>query len=1194
MRKLAMQLTPNQEAVVKNRGGGLLVSAAAGSGKTRVLVERLLDRILSEGRDINEFLIITFTRSAAEELRSRISKELHTQMKNDPDNRHLRRQVVLLYRTQISTIHGLCTLLLREWGHLLDINPDFSLCESEEAALLMTQTLQDVLEERYENIDPEGEFAQLLDILSAGRDDSSLMEIVLDIYGRMQSHPDPARWMEEQLTLLSLEHVSDAGETLWGELLLRDTQDIAAYWVARLSEVVQQTLKDASLFPYTESIQATLYGLQELIGAAELGWDAAAQSVSVPFPKLKPVRNCQDPQLKEDIQELRKQCKAAVDTLALRFESISVGLMRDIRLLRPALTGLFDLVRDFDCRFQQVKKRKGILDFSDLEHKTVALLTDESGTPTELAGLIGSRFLEIMVDEYQDTNQVQNTIFNALSDRGRNLFLVGDVKQSIYRFRLADPTIFLEKYRRFLPFDQAGEGLERKILLSQNFRSRPEVLEAANDLFRAIMSRRLGEMDYTDEEALYPAGSFPEGDGYETELHVLDFKTLGGEDTEEEKLGNHKLEARYVAGKIAELLTGPFPVSDGNGGTRPIEAEDIAILLRSPGAVRHHFVSALRDRGIPCSAEEGDDYFSTTEVSVMYSFLQVIDNPRQDVPLISVLHSPLYGFDGERLAKIRMMSDGDFYTALEFAGEAGMADARAFLEELKLLRFGAGELSSHGLIWRLYQKTNALEIFGRMPGGLQREQNLLAFYELASRFESSGHKGLFPFLFHLFNLREAGIPLVSGQSREQRGVKLLSIHRSKGLEYPVVILAGMGKRFNYTDIQKPVLFHSELGLGPRGVDSSQMVEFQTLPRMAVALQLKREMMAEEMRLLYVAMTRAKEKLIMISTLAHGEGELKRLSLGASLPVDPQQLERCSGVGQWVILAAMARPEGEVLRKIAGRGFQPTGMVLGPAWRIIYHRGIPQEGKMLSLPVETGQVETSLFQREELWGALRWRYPYEALAATPAKITATQLPDTSLTATTEREAYGDEKMSPFHRPRFAAEAFGLTAAQRGSAYHTVLQSIAFERCGTLEGIQEEIRRLVGQQFLTEEEALGVDPMVLYEFFASEIGELLRTARNLHREFPFSILVPAAEFYPHAPGDEQILLQGVVDCWFEAEDGVTLVDFKTNRITPEAAKEKAKDYRMQMTAYARALEEITGITVQKRIVWFLQPNVGIEMP
>ena len=1189
---MALQLTPNQEAVVNNRGGGLLVSAAAGSGKTRVLVERLLDRVLTEKRDIHEFLIITFTRAAAEELRGRISKELHDRVRKDPENRHLRRQVALLYRTQISTIHAFCTLLLREWGHLLELAPDFTLCESEEAVLLMTKALQEVLEERYESIDPEGDFAKLLDILAAGRDDRPLMEIVLDIYGRMQSHPDPARWMEEQLTLLALEQVSEAGETLWGRMLLEDTRDIADYWARRLSEAVELTLEDAALAPYTESLQATVDGLQELICAAEAGWDQAARAIDIPFPRLKPIRSCEDPQRKEDIQELRKQCKGAVDTLATRFESSSAGLLRDLGLLRPAMTGLFDLVREFDRRFQQMKRRKSILDFSDLEHKAVALLTDETGAPTAVAGIVGSRFLEIMVDEYQDTNQVQNTIFYAISQEGRNLFLVGDVKQSIYRFRLADPTIFLEKYRRFLPFDTAAQGEERKILLSQNFRSRPQVLEAVNDLFRAVMSRRLGEMDYTEEEALYPGGSFPQGAGYETELHVLDFKTP--EEEGEEKSGSQKLEARYIAGEIARLLTEGPPVSDGAGGTRPIEPEDIAILLRSPGTVRHHYVAALQGAGIPCSTEEGEDAFSTTEVSVIYSFLQIIDNPRQDVPLISVLHSPLYGFDGERLARIRTMAEGDFYTALVAAGAAGMEDAKAFLEELALLRFGAGELSSHGLLWRLYQQTNALEIFGRMPGGRQREQNLLAFYELASRFESSGHKGLFPFLFHLSNLREAGGGLLSRQSREQRGVKLLSIHRSKGLEYPVVILAGLGKRFNYGDIQKPVLFHSKLGLGPRGVDSSQMVEFQTLPRMAVSLQLKREMMAEEMRLLYVAMTRAKEKLLMVCTLPHGEGELKRLSSGVTLPVDPQQLERCSSVGQWVLLAAMARPEAEVLRKITGRAPPAPGMPLGPDWKIVYHRGIPPERKALSLPEEEIEVRQGLFQREELWETLHWRYPYEALAATPAKITATQLPDTSLTANTDRESYDAGEASPFHRPRFATESFGLTAAQRGTAYHTILQSIALERCETLESVQEEISRLVGQRFLTEEEAMGVDPKVLYRFFASELGRELRAIRSLHREYPFSILVSAAEFYPGAPAEEQILLQGVVDCWFETEEGITLVDFKTNQITAEAAREKAEDYRMQMTAYARALEEITGIPVRRRVIWFLHPNLGIGMP
>ncbi|MEG2000748.1 MAG: UvrD-helicase domain-containing protein, partial [Evtepia sp.] len=511
-----MQRTHDQEAIIQNRGGSLLVSAAAGSGKTRVLVERLLERVTSEHRRIDEFLIITFTRAAAEELRARISRELSILRSEHPSDPHLRRQTALIYKTQISTIDSFCSVLLREWGHLLDLPADFSLCEAEEAELLKRQALDEVLETRYEIIAPE--FEQLLDILAAGRDDSRLIDIVLDMYNRMQSHPNPDAWMREQETVMDVTSVIDVSETIWGKLLLEDTERTATHLAAQMRRAIDLVSTDEKLATaYLDSFEETETALEKLEAESRTTWDRAAAAAAIPFTRLKAVRNCEDIQTQNQVKAIRERCKKMSETIALRFESKSAELLADLKMLYPAMCGLFALVRDFSKRYQEVKRRRSLLDFSDLEHFAIKLLTQEDGTPTALAKEWGSQFLEIMVDEYQDTNQVQNIIFDAISDEGRNLFMVGDVKQSIYRFRLADPTIFLKKYKEFKPHDKAGEGEPRKILLSQNFRSRPEVLETVNDLFRNIMSEELGEMNYTAEEALYPAGTFPSGGDYATE-----------------------------------------------------------------------------------------------------------------------------------------------------------------------------------------------------------------------------------------------------------------------------------------------------------------------------------------------------------------------------------------------------------------------------------------------------------------------------------------------------------------------------------------------------------------------------------------------------------------------------------------------------------------------------------------------------
>ena len=1189
---MAVQRTHEQEAAVKNRGGSLLVSAAAGSGKTRVLVERLLDRIQNEGKNIDEFLIITFTRSAAEELRARIAGELAEVLRAQPDNAHLRRQTALLYRTQISTIHAFCTVLLRQWGHLLDIPADFALCEDEESTVLMERTLDRVLEVRYEDVDPNGAFAALLDVLTAGRDDSRLAEIVLDGYGKIQSDEAPLAWLEAQRKALDLSGITDIGQTPWGALLLTDAARTAAYWAEQMTAAQELSRRDEALEKaYGDSLAVTASGLRDLARAAAESWDAASGR-TVEFPKLKSARGVQDTAAQEQIKSIRARCKKAAEGLAASLSGTSAELLTDLALVVPAMEGLIDLVEDFSTAYAEEKRKRALLDFSDLEHCAVRLLTEPDGSPTEVARTWGGQYAEIMVDEYQDTNKVQNAIFDALSDRGRNLFMVGDVKQSIYRFRLADPTIFLEKFRAFVPWTRAAEGEPRTVVMSKNFRSRPQVLEAVNDLFRTIMSQDLGEMDYTDDQALCPGGRFPAGEGYETELHVLDFSQDPA--LTEDKESRSALEARFTARRIAALLASGFPVSDGAGGIRPLRPDDIAILLRSPGPVRHYYTLALEEQGVSWSAEEDGDYFNTTEVSSALSWLQIIDNPRQDIPLLAALRSPVWGFNGDRLAEIRTMAQGDYYTALEAAAAGGDEACADFLSVLASLRFVAAEADSAAILWDLYRRLHFLEIFSAMPGGEKRRDNLLAFSDLARRFEGAGHKGLFSFLLHLERVRETGgLRSTNATPKESGGVKLLSIHRSKGLEYPVVFLCGLGRRFNYSDLQKPVLYHPRLGLGPKGVDRKTMVEFTTAARTGVALALKQELLAEEMRLLYVAMTRAKEKLVLVHTLAYGATDLKNLADSVSVPADPRVLASCSSAGQWVLLAAMARPEGAVLCRAAEREGMPLPEArFGSEWKIACHTGAVSREVVRQETVRR-EEEAEALSAEALADRLLWRYPYEAASVTPAKITATQVAgqdedDPGVFLLRERR-----EQKPFSRPDFTQAALGLTPAQEGTALHTVMQTIRLDRVGSPEEIAEELARLTAREYLTPLQAQSVDPSAVARFFASPLGRAMAENPTLEREYPFSILAEASRFYPEAPEGEELLLQGVIDAWFREPDGLTVVDFKSDRVSASAAFDRAERYRGQLAAYAHALEVLTGEKVRRQVLWFLRPGLPVVL-
>jgi len=1188
---MAFPLTQEQRNIVDDRGGELLVSAAAGSGKTRVLVERLLDRVTGEKLDIDRCLIITYTKAAAAELRARIAQELAARLAEDPGNRHLRRQTTLVYQAQISTIHAFCAALLRENGHLLDLDPDFRLCDEAEAQILMSRTLEQVLDQRYEGLKGDDPFAQLADTLAAGRDDSRLSQIVLDIHGRIQSHPDPAGWLAEQKQVWQLEGVTDLSHTDWGALLLQDTRQQAQWCLGRMIQALELCTGDELLeVNYGASIVETAEGLQKLVRAET--WDQAAACLPIPFPaagrkkkRKVPVSGGEELEAAargERMKVIRSRCKKQMEKAAEQMTGDSAELLEELALSRPVVQALMDLVLDFQRAYEKEKRRRSLVDFSDLEHFAVQLLTDEYGRPTALADSWAARYDEVMVDEYQDTNRVQNAIFDAVSNGGRTLFQVGDVKQSIYRFRLADPTIFLDKYRRFADGEEAEEGQPRRRVLSRNFRSRPQVLEGCNDLFRNIMSRQFGELDYTDDQALVPGASFPEGADYALELDALDLSFLG--DQEGEKENKDQLEARFAARRIRDLLKQPLMLADGEG-TRPVRPSDVMILLRSPGSVLHHYIRALGEEGIPWVADGGSDFFGSTEVNVALSILQIVDNPRQDVALIAALRSPVYGFSGDKLALLRAGAEGDFYTAVTHAAQEGDEECRAFLAELADLRFGAGDRTCRQLIWHIYERTNLLGIFGAMEGGGERQSNLLALYNLAGQLEGSGCRSLFQFLLRLERIREHGAKLTAlDPNREGEGVSIMSIHRSKGLEKPVVLVCGLTRRLNRDDLMRPVLFHPVLGVGPKGLDRERMVEYSTLARRAVARQLEREMMSEELRLLYVAMTRAKEKLILTLALPEGLDGLSRLGEDLSVPVPPMVLESQQSVGQWILLHALTRPEAHTLRTMAGAP-DVVAEGLGPAWNIRWIEGAPLSevgkpgGRLADLP----QAEAA--DPDELIRRLSWQYPYMASANIPSKLTATAIKGRVLDreAAEEAERMVASQPEPIYRPNFMAEQVGLTPAQRGIALHQAMQYIPLQGLHTVEAIRMELKRLEESGFLTALQAQAADPARIAAFFASNLGQAMTVAAVCQREFKFSLLVPARDYYPDA-GEEEILLQGVVDAWFEETDGITILDFKSDRIAPGGEARRAEEYRPQLEAYQKALAAILGKPVKRCVLWF----------
>lgn len=1151
-----------QLAAINHEGAALLISAAAGSGKTRVLVERLMRKITGpDAPDIDRFLIITYTRAAAAELRGRILEELSKRLVKNPTSRHLRRQTSLVYKAQIATIHSFCSTVLRENAHLLDIRPDFRVLEASEAAIIQDSVLENVLEKRYEEMSEP--FWLLVDTMSAGRDDSALCRIIMDTYSTLQSHPEPLKWLEDRLKEPLPK--GDIGDTMWGRLLLGKAKDKTEYWIRKMSSLIELLGFDEKVqAAYEPSFTVTLESLDRLSKCISKGWDSAVEFGKVDFPRLSALRGYGEDITVAYVKESRNACKKAMEALCGGFDASSDELIEDLVAVRPAVDELFRMVLDFSEMYFLEKKRRGTVDFNDLEHLSLKLLVDEdSGAPTSVALEVSRRFEEILVDEFQDVNRVQDMIFSAVSRRGTNITMVGDVKQSIYRFRLADPTIFLEKYKTFS--DSREEDTPRRILLSHNYRSRSGVLEAVNYLFGGIMSKRLGEMDYTERECLRSGASYPETDEQAFEINVLDMCDMqAGTDRVE-------TEAAYIAERIKLLMDSGMTVSEGDT-IRPIKYGDIAILMRSLKDREELFVKSLRALGIPAATQRAISIFDNPEITLLLSLLKIIDNPLQDVSLIAVLRSPLYGFSADELAAIRCCNmKSDFFTALVKKSEES-EKCRRFLEQLSDFRSRAADFSTDRLLRYLYDTTGLTAIVSADNDGAA--SRLLMILEYARRFETRGYRGLFSFVLHLEEMSKQNDPplkaLPSGTGNE---VIITSIHSSKGLEYPVVILSDLARQFNKEDSRKPLLVHQELGVGPKRLDLERRIEYPTIARLAVAAKLLEEMLSEEMRLLYVAMTRAKEKLIAVITLRDAERTLQKLSLNAEYPPSPQVLEGCASMAEWLLLVALTNKQW-------GLEIKKPEMSEAEAEPEIENRTSPSEELINKI-------------RENL----RYSYPHIGASRIPSKLTATELKGSYFAkeAAEDAESFVREPESfVFRRPKFAMEERGLTAAEKGTALHLVMQYIDFAGCSDRQGIEREIQRLKEKKMLSKEQADSVSPEPILKFFDSELGKRLLNApaTMLKREFKFSVLIRAGDILPDG-GEESVLLQGVIDLCLEDENGISIIDFKTDHVNGLSQYARAEFYKGQMYAYGLAMEKIRRKTISERLIYFFKTGETIRV-
>ncbi len=1169
-----IEFTPAQQQAIQDRDGAVLVSAAAGSGKTKVLVERLLSRVCDaqDPCDIDRFLIITFTKKAAAELRGRIAGALSERLAQEPENRHLQRQLQRVYLAQISTVHAFCGELVREFAYALDVPADFRLAEGGEANMLWQRALQQLLEEKYRTMGDDPAFKALVDSLGAGRDDRRIPALLERVYDGAQCHLYPDQWLTQCLHMLDMGQYSQAEQTPWGAYLCQRLRQTLSDSIAAMKNAVARMACCPDLAEkYGPVFRENIRCMEAL--QAEKTWDGIYARRDISFGRLNPVRKCTDPELKELVCGVRKQCAEEIKKQLESIYAPSTEVLADLAQTAQPLQGLFLLAQDMTRQYGQMKLRQHVLEFSDLEHLSVKLLVDSKGEPTAVARELSQRFVEIMVDEYQDTNEVQDALFTALSRKGQNRFMVGDVKQSIYRFRLADPTIFLEKYMAYPVAGEAKPGQPRKILLSHNFRSGKEILEAANAVFGQCMSVRVGGLDYTSQEALAEGTSHEALPDIPVELHCI---ALEGEEEKD------AAEAEFVARRIGQLLEEKTLVREKDR-LRPIEPQDIAILLRSVKPVAQQYIQALCRRGIPCHCDAGGSILDTEEVETLLSLLQVLDNGHQDIPLTGALLSPLFGLPAQALAKARgEHPQGDLYDALWASKDPQIAQMVALLNDL---RQAAAQLPLHRLLEEIHARTGLEQIYSAMPGGETRLANLRQFAAEAAAYADGGRRSLHQFLTYIDGIKEQGLP--AAESGSGRAVTILSIHKAKGLEFPVVILAGLSRRFNQEDIRSSVLLHPELGVGCNAYDSDYRCYYPTIAKKAIGAKQQEENLSEELRVLYVAMTRPKDRLIMTYCSKRLAPTVRNLARNLTMLPKQAVAARADCPGYWVLATALGRTEAGALFDL---GAKPENTEVSACpWRICLHQakdGFTQESPPAAEP------ETAAAPPLDWEDYLSCVTDHPLGEAVPTKVTATQLKGRSLDEELEQPPSPPSAIR-LVRPSLLQEDRPLSPAEKGTAMHLAMQYIDFAQTGDLLQISAQLERLVRQEFITAKQAAAIDPVKLLRVFQGPVGQQIRQAEKVVREFKFSLLTDAEVFFPQAAG-EKIMLQGVTDCCLFYPQGLTVIDFKTDWVRPGEEMAAAENYRGQLGAYGIALSRIFGRPVKKKLLYFFHTDCPVELP
>lgn len=1229
---MSVKWTEEQQKVIDLRDRNILVSAAAGSGKTAVLVERIISRITDENdpADVDRLLVVTYTEAAAAEMKERIGAAIEKKLEEQPGNVNLEQQSTLIHNASIMTIHSFCLSVIRDHFHVIGIDPAFRIAEEGELRLLM----QDVLEELIENFYAEGSeaFLNFVDQYGTGRNDQKIEELILQLYEYSRSYPQPEKWLKECVDNYEIDPEKMEEADVVQEAKARVRQNLTD-----VKGLVQQAIEVCELpagpYMYGEMLDSDLVQIEQLEKAETFCQQEQIVS-DFTWKRLSGKKDpTVDPELKEKAQGLRKQAKKLIEDLKANYFYAPVDeWIRDMQEAQKAMKMLVLLVQAFAEAFSEKKRQRNLLDFSDMEQFALRILTEEKEgklVPSAVAQEYQERFEEVMIDEYQDSNLVQETILTSVSRESagqNNLFMVGDVKQSIYRFRLSRPELFMGKYNSY----STQESSRQRIDLDRNFRSRGEVLDSTNYIFRKLMRKEFGEIIYDDKAALHLGASFPELPDEnvftdQTELLLYNQTGLRSSEAREE-------EARMIAQRMKELLSTGVVLDKGTGEYRPVHYRDMVILTRSLQGWAEVFASILAEEGIPAYSVSREGYFETYEVSVLLDYLKVLDNARQDLPLTAVLTSPFAGLTAAELSVIRLAYPNQlFYEAVEGFCSLSSEEIpetvdkkqaiqvqeklRKFFVVLDHFREILPYTAIHDLLAEIIDKTGYRLFISAMPGGAQRQANVEMLVEKARAFEGTSYKGLFNFVRYIEQLKKYDVDYGEASIIDEQDdtVRIMSIHKSKGLEFPIVFVAGTGKQFNTQDLKGSIVIHPRNGVGIDVVDLEMRTKAPTFLKKMIQEKTKLENLAEELRVLYVAMTRAKEKLILTGSLKMGEDGLEPYvnhMTDRKSPLSLYQLESANRYLDWILpallqaedlkredgLCGILKTESEEVQQL------PIQVRIFDAGEMDFTEDAQRQAEIIAREVLEHWDTSKVYlpgAEEKLEQQMNFLYPYKEEGKMKLKFTVSELKKReSLREEAGEELIQEPEIVPL-LPHFMEEQKeGLTGASRGSAYHKFLELHDFSKEYTEELLKEEIERFYQAGRLSKEMADCIRMKDILAFLNSESGRRMTQAAGngkLRKEQPFVLGVAASEIYPEIYQDiqkrsqeadenrkeETILIQGIIDVWFEEEDGLVLLDYKTDRV--RNASQLKELYHAQLDYYAQALEQLLEKPVKEKIIY-----------